>query len=211
MAPEEAPFLGRKRLAKPLREQPVAAWGAMENPRFPGCRYATSALARAASSSWASASAQRGAALQALSRPLASGTAASAGTSSGGDGNSSSRWGFASGALALTGAAAAVGHSSLADTPSAPSTAPRWSGLSGDVTLYQYEVCPFCCKAKAALDYYGVPYKVHARHGSPPVCVRTGLFLGADRQPTDVAASSASTAGRGGQPRDQATAEKFGQ
>eukprot|EP00983_Pelagomonas_calceolata_P105557 1159143-Pelagomonas_calceolata.AAC.2 len=27
-------------------------------------------------------------------------------------------------------------------------------GLPKDITLYQYEVCPFCCKVKAALDYY---------------------------------------------------------
>ena len=29
------------------------------------------------------------------------------------------------------------------------------------LTLYQYEVCPFCCKAKAALDFY------KARVGTP--------------------------------------------
>lgn len=28
------------------------------------------------------------------------------------------------------------------------------------VTLYQYEVCPFCNKVRAFLDYYGVPYRV---------------------------------------------------
>jgi microsomal prostaglandin-E synthase 2 len=33
-------------------------------------------------------------------------------------------------------------------------------GLPSSVTLYQYEVCPFCCKVKAALDYYRVPYTV---------------------------------------------------
>ena len=26
-------------------------------------------------------------------------------------------------------------------------------GLPREVTLYQYEVCPFCCKVKAFLDY----------------------------------------------------------
>ena len=31
--------------------------------------------------------------------------------------------------------------------------------LSGSrLTLYQYEVCPFCCKVKAFLDYHNVPY-----------------------------------------------------
>lgn len=29
-----------------------------------------------------------------------------------------------------------------------------------DVTLYQYAVCPFCNKVRAALDYYNVPYKI---------------------------------------------------
>ncbi|KAL0314552.1 UNVERIFIED_CONTAM: Prostaglandin E synthase 2 [Sesamum angustifolium] len=29
-----------------------------------------------------------------------------------------------------------------------------------DVTLYQYEACPFCNKVKAFLDYYDIPYKV---------------------------------------------------
>ena len=27
------------------------------------------------------------------------------------------------------------------------------------VTLYQYEVCPFCCKVKAFLDANDVPYR----------------------------------------------------
>lgn len=28
------------------------------------------------------------------------------------------------------------------------------------ITLYQYEVCPFCCKVKAFLDYHKIPYRV---------------------------------------------------
>jgi len=28
--------------------------------------------------------------------------------------------------------------------------------LPKDIVLYQYEVCPFCCKVKAMLDYYKV-------------------------------------------------------
>jgi microsomal prostaglandin-E synthase 2 len=28
--------------------------------------------------------------------------------------------------------------------------------LPKEITLYQYEVCPFCCKVKAFLDYYKV-------------------------------------------------------
>ena len=35
-------------------------------------------------------------------------------------------------------------------------------GDSRDIrlTLYQFQSCPFCCKVRAALDYYGFPYKV---------------------------------------------------
>jgi len=32
------------------------------------------------------------------------------------------------------------------------------SGLK--ITLYQYQTCPFCCKARAFLDYYGLNYDV---------------------------------------------------
>jgi len=32
------------------------------------------------------------------------------------------------------------------------------SGLK--VTLYQYQTCPFCCKARAFLDYFGISYDV---------------------------------------------------
>jgi microsomal prostaglandin-E synthase 2 len=28
------------------------------------------------------------------------------------------------------------------------------------ITLYQYQTCPFCCKARAFLDYYGISYDV---------------------------------------------------
>lgn len=42
---------------------------------------------------------------------------------------------------------------SLADfTPSA--SFPR------SIVLYQYEVCPFCCKVKAFLDFHNIPYRV---------------------------------------------------
>ena len=46
-----------------------------------------------------------------------------------------------------------------ADDVYAPPVLPP-AGLPAHVTLYQYEVCPFCCKVKAALDFYGVPYSV---------------------------------------------------
>ena len=28
------------------------------------------------------------------------------------------------------------------------------------LTLYQYQTCPFCCKLRAYLDYFGVPYTI---------------------------------------------------
>lgn len=27
-----------------------------------------------------------------------------------------------------------------------------------NITLYQYETCPFCCKVRTFLDYYGIEY-----------------------------------------------------
>lgn len=36
----------------------------------------------------------------------------------------------------------------------------RLIGLPAAVTLYQYEVCPYCCKVKAVLDLHKIPYKV---------------------------------------------------
>jgi len=32
--------------------------------------------------------------------------------------------------------------------------------LGFKITLYQYQTCPFCCKARAFLDYYGISYDV---------------------------------------------------
>jgi len=46
--------------------------------------------------------------------------------------------------------------------PSNPYARPT-EGLRGvpkEITVYQYEVCPFCCKVKALLDYHKLPYKV---------------------------------------------------
>jgi microsomal prostaglandin-E synthase 2 len=47
--------------------------------------------------------------------------------------------------------------------PSDPYAPPPGTGARGRptaVTLYQYEVCPFCCKVKAFLDFHRVPYTV---------------------------------------------------
>lgn len=32
------------------------------------------------------------------------------------------------------------------------------SGLK--LVLYQYQTCPFCCKVRAFLDYYGISYDI---------------------------------------------------
>ena len=40
-------------------------------------------------------------------------------------------------------------------------------GLPKEVILYQYEVCPFCCKTKAVLDYYKVSCSASALASAP--------------------------------------------
>lgn len=37
-------------------------------------------------------------------------------------------------------------------------TAGDQSGLK--LVLYQYQTCPFCCKVRAFLDYYGISYDI---------------------------------------------------
>lgn len=71
--------------------------------------------------------------------------------------------GFAAAAFAAApGAAAepapppASSEAGGADVYALPATPPPLP--STPVTLLQYEVCPFCCKVKAVLDYYRVPY-----------------------------------------------------
>lgn len=36
----------------------------------------------------------------------------------------------------------------------------KLQGIPRNMVLYQYEVCPYCCKVKATLDYYKLPYRV---------------------------------------------------
>lgn len=45
---------------------------------------------------------------------------------------------------------------------SASSTSPKQASISSppEIVLYQYEVCPFCNKVRAYLDYHGIPYQV---------------------------------------------------
>lgn len=49
----------------------------------------------------------------------------------------------------------------LAEAPPADPYSPptELKGLPQSVVLYQYEVCPFCCKVKAFLDYHKIPYR----------------------------------------------------
>ncbi|KAL6765880.1 glutathione S-transferase [Haematococcus lacustris] len=78
------------------------------------------------------------------------------------------RWGALS--FAVAGVALAAGSPQNAALAELASPAPVVSdpyqrpttltGIPRHVTLYQYEVCPFCCKLKAVLDYYKVPYSV---------------------------------------------------
>jgi hypothetical protein len=45
-------------------------------------------------------------------------------------------------------------HLAPADVYKLPTEGLR--GVPKEVILYQYDVCPFCCKVKAVLDYYRV-------------------------------------------------------
>lgn len=41
-------------------------------------------------------------------------------------------------------------------------------GVPKKVILYQYDVCPFCCKVKAVLDYYRV--SLHLSYCNASMC-----------------------------------------
>ncbi|RHY73216.1 hypothetical protein DYB30_013048, partial [Aphanomyces astaci] len=48
-------------------------------------------------------------------------------------------------------------------TPALAKAAPPLTAIdrsTPEVTLYQYEPCPYCCKTKAVLDFLKVPYNV---------------------------------------------------
>ncbi|KAG8460570.1 hypothetical protein KFE25_011345 [Diacronema lutheri] len=69
------------------------------------------------------------------------------------------------GALALAGGVLelerrAVCQAKALTTAAAAATPPAAGGAlaSRALTLYQYEICPFCNKVKAVLDYFDVPY-----------------------------------------------------
>ncbi|KAM3573204.1 hypothetical protein VYU27_004807 [Nannochloropsis oceanica] len=50
--------------------------------------------------------------------------------------------------------------SSSASTSAPTSYSSSANPLEGlRITLYQYKICPFCCKVKAVLDYYKIPYE----------------------------------------------------
>jgi|TARA_B110000503_G_scaffold133979_2_gene212314 microsomal prostaglandin-E synthase 2 len=63
-------------------------------------------------------------------------------------------------------ATAAIATSVVATTLATTTTAETKAAVPIDslpfkkVTLYQYDVCPFCNKVKAMLDFHGVPYDV---------------------------------------------------
>lgn len=54
--------------------------------------------------------------------------------------------------------AAAAAPAASAAPAAAPAAAPDAPASSGALVLYQYEICPFCNKVKAVLDYFDVPY-----------------------------------------------------
>ncbi|CAL8467783.1 g7321 [Coccomyxa elongata] len=71
-------------------------------------------------------------------------------------------------ALGVLGAAAATSSTALAEPEVAaqsvrcndPYLPPeKLHGIPREIILYQYEVCPFCCKVKAFLDYHKIPYR----------------------------------------------------
>jgi glutaredoxin len=79
------------------------------------------------------------------------------------DGQPSKRPGarWVAAAAASAGAAAAL---SASNAQPAHANAPDARKASEPLTLYQYEVCPWCNKVKATLDYRSVPYRTVEVH-----------------------------------------------
>ncbi|KAG2450408.1 hypothetical protein HYH02_004910 [Chlamydomonas schloesseri] len=83
---------------------------------------------------------------------------------------SGGRQGVLAAAAALLGVGAVTASATLAaaDAPATPvevaadpyARPGSAHPLPAHVTLYQYEVCPYCCKVRAMLDYYKLPYTV---------------------------------------------------
>ena len=65
-------------------------------------------------------------------------------------------------AAAVTGAA--VGSTGAATAAARPAPVNATSDGREPMTLYQYEVCPWCNKVKAALDYRRIPYRAVEVH-----------------------------------------------
>ena len=55
-------------------------------------------------------------------------------------------------------ATSVVAHADIGETGG--SGVVRESALLPSIKLYQYQTCPFCCKTRAFLDYYGINYEI---------------------------------------------------
>lgn len=74
--------------------------------------------------------------------------------------SSGSTAGRAAGGVLFIGlAACSFATASSADAPAAHGSI-SLSTPKNPAILYQYEICPYCCKVKAALDFFKIPYKV---------------------------------------------------
>jgi microsomal prostaglandin-E synthase 2 len=57
-----------------------------------------------------------------------------------------------------TPASSSSSQSPSPDTSNPYSLPTKTTGLPKEIILYQYDVCPFCCKVKTFLDYHNLPY-----------------------------------------------------
>ncbi|CAK0763286.1 hypothetical protein CVIRNUC_003042 [Coccomyxa viridis] len=77
---------------------------------------------------------------------------------------SAASWGYAAAGALIAGAAGghvahaeeAKAHVTISEAYAQPT---ELRGLPQNIILYQYEVCPFCCKLKAFLDFHKIPYR----------------------------------------------------